>query len=117
MSPTDSEVSKPEEPNLAQAMSAVQAWLEAHRQVDVVYPKRLIWELKLAPLQVGSVLVLLARQGKLKRRFAVEAPNGVLAEALFADPAEMPEILYDTSERPFRSEEGEVVEVFERVSS
>lgn len=106
-----------EHPELKQALRALKAWMESHRNVHIIIPRILIREVsELDPEALARALRVLTSEGLLQQVYKVVTPNGVLAEGEFEDPTKIPSRLPDRRERYFDTDDADVVPVFRTVA-
>ena len=95
----------------------LEGWINTHADVEVLNPATLAREMKdVDPVALATALTLLVKAGVLKRVYKVTTPSGVLADAEFDDPRDIPERLSDRWENPFETAESDIVPVFQKVA-
>jgi len=104
-----------EHPESKRALRKIQEWLNKQPDKTVLYPRDLA-RAPLSHVDLARVLDVLVDAGVLRRVYKVTTPSGVLADAEFDDPREIPEKLPDRWEHYFDTAESDVVPVFQKVA-
>jgi len=116
MSQANLEALVSEHPKSKRALLKLQSLLSKHRPGSVITLEELAREVPVESRSLAYALSLLEEAGILRRVYKVTTPSGVLADAEFDDPREIPAQLPDVWEHYFDTSESDVVPVFKRVA-
>jgi hypothetical protein len=105
-------------PQLAGACSAIQRWLASHPRIDHIEPIRILRaEPKLEPWEVTAVLTVLVEDGQLEQAYQMLGPGMSLAqEGPFGSPRDIPKVLHDVDDNPFKRSNGELIPVYREIA-
>jgi hypothetical protein len=106
-----------EHPESARGLRILEKWMRKHMNERVLNPQTLAREIKAVDaVELATALTLLTKEGILRRVYKVTTPSGVLSDAEFEDPREIPNQLPDRFERYFDTAESDVIPIFQRVA-
>lgn len=105
-----------EHPESKRVLRKLESLLKKHRPGSVITPKELARNVHVESKVLADALDLLIQAGLLRQVYKVTTPSGILADAEFDDPREIPERLPDPWEHYFDTSESDVVSVFKRVA-
>jgi hypothetical protein len=106
-----------EHPESKRALRKLQGWMKEHQDAEVIYPSVLGRELSgIDAVALAKALMLLEKAGILRRVYKVEE-RGVLTDAEFDDPRDIPEKLPGRGTEYFETAESEIVPVFHKVAA
>src|SRR5215813_11408371 len=89
-------------PAYRNVLNALDSWIRAHSQVELIQPKTLAKDLKgFTLVDLAAALIEAVHAGLLEQRYKVLTPSGTLADAEFEDPAAIPDKLPDRFNRYF----------------
>jgi hypothetical protein len=101
-------------PQLRKALSEIGQWIAANRHLDHIDIRRVISEKPAVdPAEIAVALVVLEEEGILKGKYGLVAPtNHALTDDLFDSLEQIPKEAYDTTYRPFNTDDAEVVPIY-----
>lgn len=116
MSPINFDVLISKYPESKRALRKLASWLNEHEDARTIYLRQLAREVPVDQMALADALSILVEAGVLRRVYKVTTPSGVLADAEFDDPREIPDKLPDRMEHYFDTAESDVVPVFKMVA-
>ena len=113
MLPSNYDTIVAERPYLASVLRDVAAWVKGHADWDLIDPRKLSRDLKhVEPVRLAAALQALIDAGLLEQVYMVALPpSGHLAYRGYHTLEEIPERIYDRSERWVDTADGEIVAV------
>lgn len=112
MLPINFESLAAQEPELRQVLGLLSGWIRAHPDWDILDPRVLALDLRLADTWLLSLaLASLVSEGLYRPFYMVETPTGVLAEQRFANLQDIPPYIRDRWEHEFATSGSEIIQV------
>lgn len=117
MSPTSFDDLASKHPEHRIALRKLAEWMRGHGSGRIIDPTRLAKEVReVDPIELALALTLLVKIGFLRQVYKVTTPAGILTEAEFDDPTQIPPKLPDRFHHYFDTSESDVVPVFRMVA-
>jgi hypothetical protein len=116
MSPVNFEALISEHPASGKALRKLIKWLKKQRSSTVITPREITRNVSLDPADLADAVKVLIDAGILQQVYKVTTPSGVLADAEFEDPRDIPDQLPDRWERTFDTSDSDVVPVFKKIA-
>lgn len=105
-------------PRLRRALEALEDWIKANPTIDFI-DIRLVLSEKAGVDQgeLSVALVVLEKEGLLREKIGLIAPtNYALADDFFDLKEKLPDVVYDTTDRPFDPEDAESIPIYVEAS-
>jgi hypothetical protein len=97
MSPINFEIANQSRPDLADTLTAIQAWLESRKNVKFLDAERIGYELRTsAPTKIWESLELLRELGFLQNKLRLRAPEGVILPGDYDSLDSIPERVWNS---------------------
>ena len=112
MLPTNFDTLAAEYPKVRPALVELRHWIRSHPDWDIIEPRKIAADVReIDTVALAYALHLLVRHGFFRQVYMVETPSGVLADARYEDPGQIPKNLPDRFNRYFETAEADIVPV------